>query len=447
MGGNDTVKNRIALKDILFFVWPIMLANILQITFNFADTLVVGNYVSNEGLAAVGTASPITIFFTWGMNGLSLGANVLISRMIGAKEYERLDKAVFSAIAIGGVFGTVIALFGFLFSGKLLELVSAPADIISLSTSYMRIFFLACIGIGVFDFGASALRADGNTKDPTLFLAIAGALNVLLNLLFVAGFRMGVVGAAWATVISQMVGAILIVIRLMKGKGLVSLKPDIKLLDYDLIGLMLKYGIPSALQNQLFSFSNVMIQSSINSFGSTFVAASTAANAIEEYVYVFVDAFPLASLTFISRLYGAKDYKQIRRTTFMTFLVCGIGAFAMGLTIVLNGQTLLSMLSDDPEVIRMGMYRLRYVTLFLFLNGLLDVIVNSSRGMGMVNLPTIITLFGVCGFRLLYLYTYFASHHTPEVLFSCFPLSWILTMSMQLLLWIRRYREVCNMEE
>ena len=441
------MKNRIALKDILFFVWPIMLANILQITFNFADTLVVGNYVSNEGLAAVGTASPITIFFTWGMNGLSLGANVLISRMIGAKEYERLDKAVFSAIAIGGVFGTVIALFGFLFSGKLLELVSAPADIISLSTSYMRIFFLACIGIGVFDFGASALRADGNTKDPTLFLAIAGALNVLLNLLFVAGFRMGVVGAAWATVISQMVGAILIVIRLMKGKGLVSLKPDIKLLDYDLIGLMLKYGIPSALQNQLFSFSNVMIQSSINSFGSTFVAASTAANAIEEYVYVFVDAFPLASLTFISRLYGAKDYKQIRRTTFMTFLVCGIGAFAMGLTIVLNGQTLLSMLSDDPEVIRMGMYRLRYVTLFLFLNGLLDVIVNSSRGMGMVNLPTIITLFGVCGFRLLYLYTYFASHHTPEVLFSCFPLSWILTMSMQLLLWIRRYREVCNMEE
>ena len=439
-------KNQISVRDILFFVWPIMLANILQITFNFADTLVVGNYVSNEGLAAVGATSPITIFFNWGLNGLSLGANVLISRMIGARNSEKLPRAVFSAIAIGLFFGTGIALFGFVFSKQMLELFSAPEDILLQAASYMRVFFLASIAIGVFDFGALILRADGNTRIPTLYLAIAGALNVILNYVFVAVFCMGVIGAAWATVISQFTGAILIIARLLREKGTIALIPDLSLLDKDMVVTMLKYGIPSALQNQLFSFSNMIIQSSINSFGSDFVAANTAANAIEEYVYVFVDAFPLASLTFVSRLYGAGEYRQIKGLTFKTFLLCGIGAFMIGLVILLNGEFLLGLLSDDLSIIAMGMIRLRCVTFFLFLNGLLDVIVNSSRGMGMVNAPTIVTLIGVCGFRLLYIYTYFAAHHSPEVLFRCFPFSWILTMSLQLIIWIYRYRQVSELQ-
>ena len=313
-----------SLRSILLFAWPIMLANILQITFNFADTLVVGNFVSERGLAAVGTTSPITIFFIWGLNGLSLGANVLISRMIGAREDKKLPSAVFSAMTIGLVFGIGVAIFGIVTAPWLLRMLSVPEDIFAQALLYMRIYFLASIGIGVFDFGASILRADGNSKDPTLYLGISGVLNVLLNLLFVALFSWGVAGAALASVISQVVAATLILMKLMKEEGMIGLKRDLSLFDLNLAITMLKYGIPSALQNQLFSFSNMMIQSSINSFGSLFVAANTAANAIEEYVYVFVDAFPLAALTYTSRMYGAKRYKDIFKMTLEVFVICGL---------------------------------------------------------------------------------------------------------------------------
>lgn len=438
----DDMSYRSMARKILLFAWPIMLANILQISFNFADTLVVGNFVSEKGLAAVGSAAPLIIFFTWGLNGLSLGADVLISRMIGAKRYERIPNAVFTAIFIAFVFGSLIAAFGFVFARDLLEILKTPADILGYTTLYTRIYFLACPAISVYDFGSSVLRANGNTKDPTLFLGISGAVNVLLNLLFVAMLHLGITGAAGATVLSQFLAAFLIFKRLGRDQGRVRLLIDWKLLDRELMVTMLRFGIPSALQNQLFSFSNIIIQSSINSFGSTFVAANTAANAIEEYVYVFVDAFPLASLSFSSRYYGAREYEKIRRMTTAAFCICGIGAFCIGSFILLNGRFLLGLLNDEAQIVEMGMLRLRYVTLFLFMNGLLDVTVNSIRGMGLVSIPTIVTLFGVCGFRLLYIYTFFRLHHTPEVLYCCFPLSWLLTMLIQLVIWTKRYKSI-----
>lgn len=433
-------------KDILSFAWPIMLANLLQISFNFADTLVVGNYVSEKGLAAVGSAAPLIVFFTWGLNGLSLGADVLISRMIGAKEHGTIPKAVCSAIAIALCFGSLIGIFGFLFSRQLLVLLSTPADILADASLYTRIYFLACLPIAVYHFGSSILRASGNTKDPTRFLAVSGASNVILNFLSVALLKRGIIGAAVSSVIAQCISAFLILRKLFREEGYLRLKADKDLLDFSLIVRMLRYGIPSALQNQLFSFSNIIIQSSINSFGSDFVAANTAANAIEEYVYVFVDAFPLASLSFNSRLYGAKDYKQIARITCTTFLICGIGAFGIGAFILLNGRLFLSFLVQEPGIIELGMYRLFFVTFFLFMNGLLDVIVNSIRGMGLVTLPTIVTLVCVCGFRLFYIYTVFSAHHTPSVLYGCFPLSWTLAFVIQLGIWILRYRKISREE-
>ncbi|MCR4632804.1 MAG: MATE family efflux transporter [Erysipelotrichaceae bacterium] len=433
-------------KDILSFAWPIMLANLLQISFNFADTMVVGNYVSEKGLAAVGSAGPLIVFFTWGLNGLSLGADVLISRMIGAKEHDTIPKAVCSAIAIALCFGSAIGVFGFLFSEQLLLLLSTPADILADACLYTRIYFLACLPIAVYHFGSSILRAGGNTKDPTRFLAISGACNVVLNFLSVALLKQGIVGAAISSIIAQCVSACLIIRKLINEESCLRLKADKDLLDLSLIGKMLRYGIPSALQNQLFSFSNIIIQSSINSFGSDFVAANTAANAIEEYVYVFVDAFPLASLSFNSRFYGAKDYKKIARITCTTFMICGIGAFGIGAFILLNGRFFLSFLVKETRIIELGMYRLFFVTFFLFLNGLLDVIVNSIRGMGLVTLPTVVTLVCVCGFRLFYIYTVFSAHHTPSVLYGCFPLSWTLAFVIQLGIWILRYRKISREE-
>ena len=435
-------KDTYSIKNILLFAWPIMLANLLQISFNFADTLVVGNFVSEKGLAAVGSAAPLIVFFTWGLNGLSLGADVLISRMIGAKDHSSIPKAVYSAICIAIVFGTFIGLFGFFFCRILLTLLSTPLDILDDSILYTRIYFLSCLPIAIYHFGSSILRASGNTKDPTFFLAMSGICNVVLNLVMVALFHLGIVGAASATVMSQCLSAFLILRRLIKDDTFIVLKNDRTLFDGDLVLRMLRYGIPSALQNQLFSFSNIIIQSSINSFGSDFVAANTAANAIEEYVYVFVDAFPLASLTFNSRLYGAKEYKKIKKVTLSTFLICGIGAFLIGGFILLNGRFFLGLLTSESRVIELGMYRLSYVTFFLFMNGLLDVIVNSIRGMGLVSLPTLVTLVAVCGFRLIYVYTYFALHHTPSVLYSCFPLSWGLAMMIQIPIWVFRYRRI-----
>ena len=440
-------KDDISLRRILLFSWPIMLANMLQITFNFADTLVVGNYVSKQGLAAVGTTAPILIFFTWGLYGLSLGSNVLVSRMIGARQYDRISRTVFSSMCVGILWGSCIAVLGFFFAGNILKILSVPSDILSDATLYMRIYFLACPALGIYDFGSSIMRASGNTKDPTRFLAISGVMNVVLNLVFVAFLSFGVFGAALATVITQYLSAFLILRKLLKDDSSIRLLIDWDLFDLEIIGKILRYGIPSALQNQLFSFSNMMIQSSVNSFGSTFVAANTAANAIEEYVYVFVDAFPLASLTFSSKLFGARRYKDIFKETLQIFLVCGTGALLIGLFILMNGERFLSLLSTDPQVISFGLYRLRYVTLFLFLNGLLDVVVNSIRGMGIVTLPTVVTLFGVCGFRLLYLYTYFAGHRSPETLYLCFPLSWSLTLLCQLPIWFYRYRQLINGQE
>ncbi len=423
--------------NMMMFVWPIMLANILQITFNFADTIVVGNYGSQKALAAVGTTAPITIFFTWGLQGLSLGANVYISRMIGSGDTKKIKNAIFCALLIGFTAGTIISFIGVIFAKTFLELLQTPSDIIGYSASYLRIYFAGCIAIGTFDFATATLRAKGDSRRPTLYLAFSAVLNVGLNLLFVIVLGMNVEGVAFATLISQFFACFLALRRLTGNKDLII---DRSLYESDIVLTMLKYGIPSAIQNQMFSFSNMIIQSSINSFGSDFVAANTAANAIEEYVYVFVDAFPQASLTFTSQLYGAGKIRKIKDMVIMAFLICWLGAFGIGMIIYLNGQFFLGFMSNDPLIIELGMYRLKNVTRFLFINGLLDVVVNSIRGFGIAALPTLVTLFGVCGFRILYIYTYFASHHSPDSLYLCFPLSWLLTLIIQSIIWIFVYR-------
>ena len=427
------------ITTILNFVWPIMLANVLQITFHFADTVVIGNFTSKQGLAAVGTTGPLTIFFTWGLAGLSLGINVLVSRMIGEKKYDSIRQAVFTGMFIGLMAGLVVSFIGITLSGFFLKLLGTPADIFADALLYMRIYFISAIPIGVFDFGMHILRSSGDSKRPTLYLSISGALNVILNLIFVVVLKMYIAGVALATVISQFVAAILVVIRLIKEDGYIHLDLNFENLNFELFKKILHYGIPSLLQNQMFSFSNMAIQSSINSFGSLMVAANTAANSIEEFVYVFCDAFPQASLTYTSRSYGARDLKSIRKLMIANIILCTIGSFAIGFISFLNGRSLLSLVASDAQIIELGMIRLRHVTLFLFLNGILDVIVNSIRGMGLSILPTIVTLFGVCGFRIAYIMTYFRINHQPDILYNCFPLSWLITIIIQFILWLMVY--------
>nr|MCR5793730.1 polysaccharide biosynthesis C-terminal domain-containing protein [Solobacterium sp.] len=281
----DIVNGPLA-AGILRFAWPLMLSNLLQIAFHSADTLVIGRFAGPAALAAVGTAGPVSIFFTWGLNGLSIGANVIISRLIGKQDHDSVKQAVCTAFLIGVCSGFIVLCLGTAGAGLFMRLMSVPEDILAYSVLYMRIFFLAAVPVGIYDFCAAVLRSDGDTARATLYLAIGGVINVLLNLLFVIVLHLGVAGVATATVISHWIAAVLILKRLLSYEGIIQLKPKETFFDRSLAAAMLKSGIPSALQNQLFSFSNIMIQSSFNTFGSAVIAANTAALCVEEYVYV-----------------------------------------------------------------------------------------------------------------------------------------------------------------
>ena len=430
------------LVSMLRFVWPIMLANLLQIAFHSADTIVIGRFSGQQALAAVGAAGPVTIFFTWGINGLSVGANVIVSRLIGKRDFDRVRSAVASALAIGLCAGLIIMSFGIPMAALLMKWMSVPQDIIAMSVLYLRIYFVVCIPVGIYDFAAAVLRSDGDTARATLYLALGGCMNVFLNLLFVVVFKWGVAGVAVATVISQSAAACLIMHRLLTYPGIVRFEKETAKADAGLIGEMLKSGIPSALQNQLFSFSNMIIQSTFNQFGSTAIAANTAAMCVEEYCYVFADAFPQSCVTFTSQAFGARRYRRIRQVFITTLAICGIGAFLIGMSAYRNGPFFLSFFSTDQAVIDTGMYRLRYVTMFLFINGLLDCVVASIRGMGYSALPTFITLVGVCGFRMLYIFFIFPHSPTLSNLYLCFPYSWTLTLTIQTAVWILLYRRL-----
>ena len=439
----DIVSGNLLLS-MLRFVWPIMLANLLQIAFHSADTIVIGRFSGQQALAAVGAAGPVTIFFTWGINGLSVGANVIVSRLIGRRDLGRVKDAVASALAIGLFSGLLIMSFGIPMASQLMKWLSVPQDIIAMSVLYLRIYFIVCIPVGIYDFAAAVLRSDGDTARATLYLALGGFLNVFLNLLVVVVFKWGVAGVAIATVISQSMAALLIMHRLLTYPGIVRFEKESAKADADIVREMLKSGIPSALQNQLFSFSNMIIQSTFNTFGSTAIAANTAAMCVEEYCYVFVDAFPQSCVTFTSQAYGAGKYERIRQVFVTTLALCGIGAFVIGMTAYRNGPFFLSFFSTDKAVADTGMYRLHYVTLFLFINGLLDCVVASIRGMGYSALPTFITLVGVCGFRMIYIFFIFPHSPTLSNLYLCFPYSWTLTLTIQTAIWIFLYRRLLS---
>lgn len=441
---NTDIVNGPLFTGILRFAWPLMLANLLQITFHSADTLIIGRFAGQHALAAAGTAGPVTIFFMWGLNGLSAGANIIISRLIGRGGREDVRNSVFTAILIGIISGIIIMCIGIVSAGILMKMMSVPADIIADSVLYLRIFFLSGLPLGIYDFSAAALRSDGDTKTSTVYLALAGVLNVILNILFVTAFHLGIAGVAAATVISQCFAAALIARRLLSYEGIIRLVPGESVFDRQNAVLMLKSGIPSALQNQLFSFSNIIIQSSFNTFGSSVIAANTAALCVEDFCYVFVDALPQACATYTSQAFGAAKYERIQHILAITFIICGTGALLIGLGVYLNGPFLLSFFSNDAAVIAAGMYRLRYVSMFLFLNGLLDCAAASIRSIGYSALPALVTLIGVCGFRTAYILLWLPMHRDLKNLYLCFPYSWTLALLIQSCIWLYLYRKLTD---
>ncbi len=429
------------IKNMFIFAIPLMLSSLMQMLFNSADTIIVGKFAGQEALAAVGATGSIIFFLTATFMGMSMGANVTIARMIGRGQLDKIRAAVHTSYFLAIAGGTIMIILGFLFSPFMLRLVETPANIIDRSLLYMRIFFSGSIFNMIYNFGSAVLRSQGDTKRPTMFLALSGVINVLLNLFFVVVLKISVAGVAIATVISQFVACSLVTRSLMLETGPTHLDLKEIRMDPQMAKDIISIGLPAGLQGMMFSLSNVVIQSGVNSFGSTVVAGNSAAANIENYVYIGTGAFTSACMTFTGQNAGAGRLDNIRKIMFTTFWLTVLSGMVIGFIGWYKGEFFLSLFTNSHEVIEAGMYRLQLVCLFLFLNGLLDVFVASMRGMGYSSFPTVMTLAGICGLRLIYLWTYFPAHKTLSALYFCFPLSWTVTSILQAGLWIILFRK------
>ncbi len=417
------------LPKLLRLTLPLMLSSVLQLLFNAADIIVVGNFASDNSLAAVGSTSSLVNLITNLFLGLSTGANVMTSRYMGAKDNERVSKTVHTSIFLSIVSGLILTVIGVLFADKMLSMMQTPSEVLELSAVYLRIYFCGMVAMMIYNFGSSVLRSKGDTKRPLYYLTFAGIINVILNMIFVIFFKMDVAGVALATVISQCISAALVIRCLMKETDAFRFSFSKLRPDRIITGKILGIGIPAGFQGVVFSLSNVVIQSSINSFGPIVMAGSAAAASIEGFVWVSMNAFSQGALTFMGQNIGAAKYSRINRIALISCSCAAITGLVLGNLAYLFGGPLLGIYDPRPEIIEPGLTRMGLVCVFYFTCGMMDCIVGVIRGMGYAVTPTIVSLLGACGLRILWIFTVFAipEYHTEFMLFLSYPLSWTIT--------------------
>ena len=421
------------LGKLFIFALPLMGSGILELMFNAADIIVVGRFTGAEALAAVGATSTLITSLVNIFMGVAVGVNVLAAQYYGAGDRKNVEETVHTSILLGFFCGFCILVVGILFAENFLKMMSTPDDILGQAVLYMRIYFLGMPAFMVYNFGAALLRATGDTKRPLYFLFAAGALNVALNLLFVIAFQMGVAGVALATAISQTVSAALIIRCLRKEKGVCHLEFRKLHMQREKALRILKIGVPAGVQSGIFSISNLMVQSAVNSFGSIAVAGITAASNIEGFVYTAMSAVYQTALSFISQNMGAKNYQRVSRILQLCLGIVAAIGLVIGNGTLLFGKELLGIYSSNQEVVAYGLMRMEVVCTTYFLCGIMDVIVGSLRGMGYSFVPMMISLLGVCGFRIVWILTVFAWEHTLFALYISYPISWIITSVIQLI--------------
>ena len=420
------------LPKMLKFAVPLMLSSILQLLFNAADVVVVGKFAGDNALAAVGcTGSLINLLCNLFM-GLSVGANVMVARHYGAKQEDELRKSVHTAMVLSVLGGLILTVVGVLFTEGILGLMKTPDEVLPLAALYLRIYFFGMIPNMVYNFGSAVLRAVGDTKRPMYFLSFAGVINVILNLIFVIKFEMGVAGVAIATVISQTISATLVVICMMKEKGAIKLVLKELGIDKKELIAILRIGLPAGMQGCIFSLSNVVIQKSINGFGSIAVSGSSAAANLEGFVYVSMNAFHQATLSFMSQNYGAGKYDRLKKITFAGLFCVTITGLTLGNMEYFLGKVLLGIYTSSESVIEAGLIRLSIICTTYCLCGVMDVMVGALRGLGYSFVPMIVSLCGVCGIRLVWLFTVFEmpEYHKIEMVYISYPISWTATFAI-----------------
>ena len=439
------------LGKILRFSIPLMLSGILQLLFNAADIVVVGQFTGKEALAAVGSTGSLINLLINLFIGLSIGTNVLVAQYIGARDVRNVSETIHTSILLSVICGTVMIFVGIALAEPLLTLMGTPDDVLSQATLYMtlymRIYFVGMPVIMLYNFGSAILRAMGDTQRPLIFLLIAGVVNVIFNLIFVIVFHMGVAGVAIATVISQAISAGLIVLCLIRSDGMFKLHLKKLHVHREKLFAMMRIGLPAGMQGAIFSISNVLIQSSINSFGSVAMAGSTAASNLEGFVYNSMNAVYQANLSFTSQNMGAKKYSRINHILLVCLGVVTVIGLVMGVGATLLGDTLLKIYNTDPQVISFGLERMYLVCMPYFLCGIMDVMVGSMRGMGYSILPMIVSLTGACGLRILWIFTVFAADHTLSTLFWSYPVSWAVTFLAHLVCFMVIRRKFPKVDE
>ncbi len=424
------------LGKILLFALPVVLSGVLQLLFNAMDVVVVGRFAGSQALAAVGSNSSLVNLIVNVFIGISIGTNVLVARHYGAGEHEEVKKTVHTSVLTSLVFGFILIFIGFFLARPLLELMGTPDDVIDLAQIYLRIFFIGMPVNMLYNFGAAILRAVGDTRRPLYYLIIAGVLNVILNLIFVVVFHMSVAGVALATIISQAISAILVVRCLMKSEGSVHLELKALRIHKKKLIQMFQIGLPAGLQGAIFSVSNVLIQSTINSFGSLAMAGNAAAANIEGFIYVAMNALSQTSLSFTSQNAGAGNFKRVRKIFYLCTGIVVVIGLVLGVGTVLLGKPLVGIFSPDPEVVVFGQLRLNYICIAYFLCGIMDVVVGSLRGLGSSVMPMIISLTGACILRIVWLYTIFELSPTLENLYTSYPVSWLVTAIAQIICFV-----------
>lgn len=439
----DMTEGPLTTKIIKFTI-PVMLTGILQLLFNTADVIVVGRFTGKTALAAVGSTGSLINLLVSLFMGLSIGTNVLVARYQGAKDDKAVSETVHTSIALGIVGGLILLIIGVVATRPLLEMMATPEDVIDQSTLYMRILFFGMPLNLILNFGAAILRAIGDTKRPLYYMTIAGVINLFLNIFLVTVFSLGVAGVAIATVISEGVSCGLILLCLKHETGAIRLYFNrIKINPSKCIDIM-KIGLPAGLQGCIFSISNVLIQSSVNSFGSTVMAGNTAASNIEGFVYVSMNSLHQTCISFTSQNFGAGKFKRIKKVLINCLVIVAITGLVLGNSAYFFGKYLLSAYNNEAEVISYGLIRLSIISTMYFLCGLMDVMVGAMRGIGYSILPMIVSLVGACGLRIVWIYTVFVKFRTLDILFISYPVTWTITFLSHLVCYYivtRKYKD------
>jgi putative MATE family efflux protein len=430
------------LGKMLIFAFPIMVMNILQLLFNAADMAVVGRFSGREALAAVGATGHLINLIVNTLMGLSVGTSVIVAQDYSAGHRDEISQSVHTSIVISIFCGIIVMAVGMVFCEPLLELMGTPEDIIDMSVIYMRIYFISVPASMVYNFCAAILRAVGDSRRPMYYLVISGIVNVILNMFFVIVLHMDVDGVAWATVISQHLALLLIIICLLRSDRAIRFIPRKMRVDWRKLMDISKIGFPAGIQSMLFSISNALVQSAINSFGSTLVAANSASLNVEGFASTPMNAYYNTAITFTGQNMGVKKYDRIDTIAKVCTALIFATWIVMGGLILLFGRPLIGIFTSDPEVIDLGKLRMRIMMAVYFICGVMNVFPGLTRGMGYSVLPMLCSLVGACILRIVWLLTFFAWNPTVNMLYACYPITWTIAGTGQVAIFFYARRRI-----